>query len=329
LDEIAGQAMRLEQTDPVSAAMAWRKALDLAPPDSPEAQHIRQRIGELVTQWQPPVQAGPAAATPVATGYTWPGSQEVPDAAGRYRHVRPPDPLPMALAKTIGSMLVAAVVYYYYPFHNLTISIGFVVLMLIHEMGHVIATRYYGMSASPPIFIPFLGALINLREQPKNALVESVVGMGGPLLGTVGAVACYIVALFCHGQLQLELMVVTQLAVMLNLFNLLPVPPLDGGRITAAISPWIWVLGLIGLGVLMYMGIGFNLFILALLLFYALPRITVTLRARGISQYYNISRRASWTMAALYLGLGLFLAFMFLHLGGLQMIERAMEQASA
>ena len=121
-----------------------------------------------------------------------------------------------------------------------------------------------------------------------------------------------------------ELLIVTQLAVILNLFNLLPVPPLDGGRITAAVSPWIWLLGLVLIGVMTYLGVGFSLFILGLLMFYALPRIWQTLRTGRNSPYYNISRTASWTMGTLYVGLALFLGFMFLHLGGFGMLEQGM-----
>jgi len=227
------------------------------------------------------------------------------------------DPLPVALMKTTGSMIFSAIVYYFALFHNVTIAVGFVVLMLIHEMGHVFAMRYYRLSASPPIFIPFMGALINMRESPRNALVESIVGMGGPFLGTIGALACYGVAIHSHNPLfREELLVVAQLGFMLNLFNLLPVPPLDGGRITAAISPWFWIPGLIGLGVMIYQelraGGGFGLVILCLVFFYAFPRIRATLKAKGRDiPYYRISRAASWGMALLYFGLGGVLIYMF------------------
>jgi Zn-dependent protease len=231
--------------------------------------------------------------------------------------VRPPDPLALAIAKTAGSMLFSAIVYYFFLFQNVVIAVGFVVLMLIHEMGHVFAMRYYGLSASPPIFIPFVGAMINMRQRPANALVESVVGMGGPLLGTSGALACYFVALNTHGQaLRLELLIVAQLAFMLNLFNLLPVPPLDGGRITAAISPWLWLPGLAGLGVLMFREIReggtFGVVILGLVLFYAIPRIRMTLKARGMKlPYYEISRGATIRMGTLYICLGAVLVYVF------------------
>jgi Zn-dependent protease len=322
LDDIAAEALRLEPINPPAAAMVWRQALDLLPPDSPEYHQIDQRASALAAGWVPP---GAAVQQRVQSNWS-PGVREVPNAGPAPRAVRPPDPMPLALLKTIGSMIVAAAVYYFYPFHDFTIAIGFVVLMMVHEMGHVFATWYYGLSASPPIFIPYLGAVINLREQPANALVESVIGIGGPLLGTIGAVACYFIALSTHGDLQFELLVVTQLAFMLNLFNLLPVPPLDGGRITAAVSPWIWIAGLAGLALLLVnyilAGATFGVIILLLLLFYALPRIRMTFRARGMKiPYYNIPRAASWIMGTLYVSLGVFLVFMFHHLGGVGLLE--------
>lgn len=308
VDEVVTEALRLEQVNPPAAVAMWRQALNLLPPDSPPFQQIQQRVAALSAGWNP-------------------GRAEIPQ-PGAARAVRPPDPPAVAAAKTAGSMLLSIFVYYFVLFRNWPIAIGFVVLMLIHEMGHVFATRYYKMSASPPIFIPFIGALINLRQSPPNAWVESVIGMGGPFLGTIGALGCYALAMSFppHSALHIELLVATQLAFILNLFNLLPVPPLDGGRITAAISPWLWILGLLGLGFLGFMEFRaaglYGLFIPVLILLYAFPRIRYTLQARGThAQYYQVSRAKSWTMAAVYVGLGLLLIGMFEHLGGYHFLE--------
>ena len=317
LEQIAAEAQRLEQSDPAAAARMWREALSLLPQDSQQYAHIYHRIGALTSGWAPD---GPMAAPLPQSGGA--GPQPL---GYESRVVQPPDPWPVAFAKTVGSMLFSIAVYYLLLFHNLPIAVGFVVLMLVHEMGHVLAMRYYGLSASPQIFIPFVGAVINLRQMPPNALVESVVGMGGPFLGTVGAMICYAWATHAGYPLRTELLVCAQLAFMLNLFNLLPVPPLDGGRITAAISPWIWIAGLIGLAALMVSmargGDTFGLFILLLIGFYAWPRIRAVLRARGRRDpYYEVSPAASWTMAVLYVGLGILLSYMFfIKLGGWHM----------
>jgi Zn-dependent protease len=312
LEQLAQEAALLEPTDPAAAALRWRQTLDLLPPEAPQHQQIQQRIAALASGWRPTSTQGQTSG-PEPTGA-----------------VRPPDPVPLAVAKTVGSMVFSAAIYYAFLFnHNAIIAVGFVVMMLIHEMGHVLAMWYFNLSASPPIFIPFIGALINMRQSPPNALVESIVGIGGPLLGTVGAMLCFIFAQYAPtAQLHVELLWVALLAFMLNLFNLLPVPPLDGGRITAAISPWLWIVGLVGLGLMMLAqfqakGGGFSLFILVMVLFYALPRIRLTLRRQGMDiPYYRVSRAASWTMAALYFSLGAVLCYMlFIRLNAFAMFQ--------
>src|SRR5262245_13660956 len=199
LEQLSIQASALEQINPVQAANAWRKCLELLPGESAQYAIIAQRLRALESR--------PGGARPRD------------DAIGK------------AILKTGGSMLLSIVIYYYYAGQSWGFAAGFVVLILIHEMGHVIANRYYGLHASPPIFIPFLGAIINLRENPPNAKVEAVVGIAGPVAGTVGALACYAYALRTGSNLALLL---AHIAFFLNLFNLLPVPPLDGGRVAAA-----------------------------------------------------------------------------------------------
>ena len=90
----------------------------------------------------------------------------------------------------------------------------------------------------------------------------------------------------------------------MNLFNLLPVPPLDGGRVAAAVSPWFWVLGLVGLGWMLLeefrtqSGSG----VLIIILVFALPHIIRTLKPRGRSgRYYAIGKIAPVAIGAAYL----------------------------
>ncbi|MDX6287727.1 MAG: hypothetical protein QOG53_3212 [Frankiales bacterium] len=123
-------------------------------------------------------------------------------------------------------------------------ALGFIVLLFIHEMGHVIALRYMGIPASLPMFIPFLGAFVTMKEQPKTAWHEAVSGIAGPVLGSVGALGCWWYAENTGSQL---FMALAYTGFFLNLFNLLPMLPLDGGRTAAAIHPALWVVGLIGL----------------------------------------------------------------------------------
>jgi Zn-dependent protease len=121
---------------------------------------------------------------------------------------------------------------------------GFIALLFVHEMGHVIALRREGIKASAPMFIPFLGAVITARSLGGNATAEARVGLAGPILGSIGAAACILVWRVTGNSLW-EALAFT--GFFLNLFNLLPVVPLDGGRAMAAMAPWMWVVGLAAL----------------------------------------------------------------------------------
>jgi Zn-dependent protease len=145
--------------------------------------------------------------------------------------------------------------------------------------------------------------------------VEGIVGIAGPVAGTIGALVCY--ALFLQTGLPF-LGIAAYAGFLMNLFNLLPIPPLDGGRVTAAVSPWIWMLGLVGLVAkfLYDWQAGQRDFILILVLIYAFPRIKATLQGRErFSEYYNISRLASWSIGTVYVVLGVVLVFLFMRTG--------------
>jgi Zn-dependent protease len=222
--------------------------------------------------------------------------------------------LPVALTKTIGSMVVSILAYMWAFGWDWRLAVGFVLLILVHEMGHVIALRHYGYSASPPIFIPFMGALINLRQPPRNAWEEAMIGIGGPVLGTIGSLACFAVWWFFP-----ESTVALKVAIfgfMLNFFNMLPIPPLDGGRVTAAISPWVWIVGLAAMAYWLYLDYtrtGHINFIIVLIIFFAFPRIRQTLENKSIRShpYYQIGRGKNWAMGIAYLSLSALLAFFY------------------
>jgi Zn-dependent protease len=321
LNDVAARAQAQEAAGhALAAAMIWREALQLLPPASQQYQSIAQRIGMLTSRFSAGITAAATAPAP-APAPAKPGAS----AAGfSDEPIRPPplpknDPWRLALAKTLGSMLVSIVVYTALPFvhggmtDRLQFATGFVLLMLVHELGHSIAMRYFKLSASPPIFIPFLGAVINLRQMPRNALEEAIVGIGGPITGTLAAGVTYLIYLKTGSELFLRL---SQFGFLLNLFNMLPVPPLDGGRVTAAVSPWVWIIGLIL--VVLYMALDwlttgqFN-FILILLLFMAWPRVQRVLTSRDARRtpYYDIGLPAKWAMGMAYVGLSGVLAVMY------------------
>jgi Zn-dependent protease len=141
-----------------------------------------------------------------------------------------------------GTMLVSIAAYSFvfgWPF-----AVGFVALLLVHELGHVIQLRREGLRASLPMFIPFMGAVISARSLGDNALAEARVGLAGPILGSLGSAACILLWHLTGNDIWRALAFT---GFFLNLFNLLPVVPLDGGRAMAAMAPWMWFVGFAGL----------------------------------------------------------------------------------
>lgn len=146
---------------------------------------------------------------------------------------------------TLLSMLLMVAVYA--QLWGWQFAVGFVLLIFVHEMGHALTMRALGIPAGAPVFIPFMGAVIAMKGRPKDAWVEALVGIGGPALGTLGAMAVLAVAILTGEPFWFGL---AATGFLINLFNMLPVSPMDGGRITGVISRWIWIPGyLLGIGV--------------------------------------------------------------------------------
>ena len=119
-------------------------------------------------------------------------------------------------------------------------AVGFVGLILVHELGHYIAARRVGLPVGLPMFIPFVGAWVDLKEQPLSVSQEAYVAFAGPFVGTIGAT----VVLWLAGQYDSNLLMALAYAgFFINLFNLIPMTPFDGGRIVAILSPKLWFLG--------------------------------------------------------------------------------------
>jgi Zn-dependent protease len=203
--------------------------------------------------------------------------------------------------KTGGSMLL--VMWLYAMVWGWPYAAGFVLLILIHECGHLVVARAFGLKVGAPVFIPFMGAFIALKEAPPDAWVEACVGIGGPIFGTLGAIVCGGIYYSTGNPLFRAL---AYSGCFLNLFNLTPITPLDGGRIASAVSPWLWLVGLVVIGTMMFFH--FN-FVLLLIVILSLPRVYRLLRGREASPaYFHVSPGRRWTMAVLYFGLTGFLA---------------------
>jgi Zn-dependent protease len=182
---------------------------------------------------------------------------------------------------------------------------GFVLLLLVHELGHVIELRRQGIPASAPLFIPFLGAVVGMKALPRDAWREAQVALAGPILGSFAAAAVWAAGEAIGSDL---LVALAFTGFFLNLFNLLPVVPLDGGRAVAAIHPALWAAGLAGLVVL---AIIYPNPILVLVLVFGGLELWNRWQARrdpAAATYYKIRPWQRVAVASTYLGLAGLLA---------------------
>jgi Zn-dependent protease len=202
---------------------------------------------------------------------------------------------------TTGLSMVVSIAAYAWIW-GLPFAIGFVLLIFVHELGHVVELRRQGVPASAPLFIPFLGAVIGMKELPDDAWKEARVALAGPILGSVGAAACWIAAEATGSELLMGLAFV---GFFLNLFNLIPIVPLDGGRAAAALHPAVWFLGLllmVGLVVL-----NPNPLLLIIVVLGGLDLWNRWRHREHAGDYYRLAVGQRLTVAVVYLGLVLVL----------------------
>lgn len=143
-------------------------------------------------------------------------------------------------AGTFISMGVTVVLYA--QFYGWLFALGFVAVIFVHEMGHYVTSKRLGLDVSAPTFIPFLGAFIKMKTMPKSVREEAITAIGGPLAGAFITLVCIGLYILTNNHYWAGL---AYLSAFINLFNLLPFGSLDGGRISKAISPFIWVIGLV------------------------------------------------------------------------------------
>ena len=209
------------------------------------------------------------------------------------------------LLTTTGTMLVSLVAYAW--IYGWRYAAGFLALMFCHEMGHYIAARQRGLNVGAPTFIPFVGAWIELKDRPHDAETEAYVGLAGPLAGTLAALVCYFWSRNTGSSL---LLAVAYSGFFLNLFNMIPVPPFDGGRVTAAISRKLWLVGAPVLLALFHWHPNPILILMAVL---AAPQILGLLRGNPDPEdaaYYSVPMQKRIEYGLLYIGLLAYLAVM-------------------
>jgi Zn-dependent protease len=185
---------------------------------------------------------------------------------------------------------------------------GFIALIFVHEMGHFLAARQRGLHVGTPTFIPFVGAWIELKEKPMDVETEAYVAAAGPFLGTVGATLVYFWGRETGSNL---LLAISYSGFFLNFFNLIPLSPLDGGRMTAILTPRIWFLGApLMLALMFYRPSP----LLILIVIMALPALKAAWQFDPNSPenraYYSAPTSVKMEYGVFYLGLAAFLAVM-------------------
>jgi Zn-dependent protease len=207
-----------------------------------------------------------------------------------------------AMQYAIAGGSMAVTIFAYARSYPLAVVIGFVVITLIHEVGHAVAIRAKGLRAGFMVFIPFVGGAVTLKDQPRSAYDDAVIGLAGPIFGTVASLVS--LQLFKSSG-EPVFLIVALLGFVLNLINLVPLGMLDGGRISAAITKWMWV---IGGGIVVYQVVQrpnpLTILILVLAVFQVYASI---LREQDDKQFYEVTGAQRAAIAFTYFALVTFL----------------------
>jgi len=184
-------------------------------------------------------------------------------------------------------------------------GVAFVLLILVHELGHVLELRHQGIPASAPLFIPFLGAVVGMKQLPDDVWKEARVALAGPILGSAGAAVVWAAGEVLESEF---LVAMAFVGFFINLFNLLPIVPLDGGRAVAALHPAFWLLGLAGLAGLMILRPSPILLLIVVIGGFELWNRWHARHDAAASGYYRIKPWQRAVVGATYLGLAALLA---------------------
>jgi Zn-dependent protease len=249
--KLAGQAR-----DWQGARQAWVKALELLPADSEEYRLTKTRIENIDLQlsdknaWKKWLaKLGPIGTFLLVT-------------LSKFKLLL----LGLTKLSTFVSMLAFFAVYW--SLFGWRFALGFVISIYIHEMGHVMALRKYNIAASAPMFIPFFGAFVRMKQYPGNVGEDARVGLAGPIWGLGSAIAAWLAAIATGLPVWYA---IAHTAAWLNLFNLLPIWQLDGGRgfraltrkqraIAGVVAIGIWAFSHQTILLLIALGAGYRLF---------------------------------------------------------------------
>lgn len=259
-DRLQAIARDAHSSTPEAAAVLWREALDLLPPGSKQAEQVRGRLERAVAAMQAAPAERPAEDQPAKPAGKGPPKWLAGLGAGglllwKFKFVlvflaTKAKFLLFGVTKwqTALSMLVA--LWAYWLVFGWWFALGFVLIIYVHEMGHVAALRRYGIPADPPMFIPGLGAFVAMKAYPKSPIEDARVGLAGPAFGLGAAAFTGAIFLATGSPLFAAL---TRIGGFINLFNLIPIWQLDGGRAYASLSRsqrW-WATGFIAAALLL------------------------------------------------------------------------------
>jgi len=173
-----------------------------------------------------------------------------------------------------------ASIWFYALFFGWKFGVVFVLLILVHELGHYLTFRNFDIKANLPFFIPGLGAFVATRGPVKSLTVEAIATLAGPIFGIAASAICYGYGAYTNQPFWLA---AAYVGFFLNALNLMPIPPFDGGGIAGAIDPRLWIVGLFAfVAFLLFFGLhsSFAILMLVLVAFGAIPRIYALFQGR-------------------------------------------------
>ncbi|HYZ84319.1 MAG TPA: site-2 protease family protein [Bryobacteraceae bacterium] len=268
LTRLATLARQAESGGKIDEARAlWEQALALLPEATTQAATIRSHLASLST----PKLEAPADEHPrwwralgpfgVVFAVLWKFKAAILLLLSKFKLLL----FGLGKAKTVFSMLATLGVYW--NWYGWKFALAFIIGIYVHEMGHVWELRRYGLRASVPLFIPGLGAFVSVYDAPKDAVQNAMIGLAGPFWGLSFAIACALAGVSFESSL---LMATAQATATINLFNLIPIWQLDGGRgleplnqmerwSLAGLCVAMWALAREGMFFLILLGLGYRL----------------------------------------------------------------------
>jgi Zn-dependent protease len=200
---------------------------------------------------------------------------------------------------SFGSLFIS--IWFYALFFGWKFGVVFVLLILVHELGHYMTFRNFGISASLPFFIPGFGAFVAARGPAPSLTIEAIATLAGPVYGLAASGVCYAVALSTHAPFWFA---AAYVGFFLNGLNLLPVPPFDGGGIAAAIDPRLWIAGVVAfVGFIVFFHLWSSPFSWLFLLFVgivAVPRIRALFAGYVDPRFAAVPRASRIAIAVAY-----------------------------